>query len=98
MKKTFKIIATPPGQAPEWVRKEWVGVELPMSESGPGHQHGVLGGQPENIGGYKTNGLTAVNLLNAKSPKAAEWWHKNAPHVLSAELVFKKEVCVEITQ
>jgi len=89
----FIIIATPPGQAPEWVRKEWVGLELPISELTNGFQAGVLGGKPENLGGFSVDGQVAIDLLNKKSPKAAEWWRTNAPHVLSARLVFKQEVC-----
>ncbi|MEK7092738.1 MAG: hypothetical protein AAB907_03885 [Patescibacteria group bacterium] len=98
--KKFKIIATPPGQAPEWVRKEWVGLELPISISVPGGielftsiPSGIFGGPSENDGGYIADGLTAVDLLATKSPAAATWWRQNAPHVLHGQLVFKKEVC-----
>ncbi len=29
--KSIRIIATPPGQAPLWVREKWVGLELPLA-------------------------------------------------------------------
>ena len=92
--KKIRIIATPPGQAPEWVRKEWVGLELPtISQPPAGIQMGVHGGSAENTGGYVVDGQTAVTLLGKKSPTAAQWWKSHAPHVLSMQLVFKKEVC-----
>ncbi len=94
----FRIIATPPGQAPEWVRRAWIGLELPMMSSsmsiGHGFQTGVLGGPADNIGGYHTDGKTAIDLLAVKNPKAARWWYNHAPQVLSMQLVFTKEVCV----
>jgi hypothetical protein len=45
----IKIIAVPPGEAPLWVREQWVGLNLPIS-GGPGPQtltgYGVLSGPP----------------------------------------------------
>lgn len=90
----FKIIAMPPGQAPEWVRKEWIGLELPMIPmESVLFQVGVFGGTPEKLDGYPADAQVAIDLLSKKSPKAAEWWRDNAPHVLADSLVFKKEVC-----
>ena len=31
----MRIMAVPPGQAPKWVREEWVGLELPIAENTP---------------------------------------------------------------
>jgi hypothetical protein len=52
--KTIRIIATPPGQAPLWVREKWVGPELPLA---PRLQRqvnvlssGVLDGSPTFLG------------------------------------------------
>jgi hypothetical protein len=28
----IRIIAIPPGEAPQWVREQWVGLELPLSQ------------------------------------------------------------------
>jgi hypothetical protein len=45
----IRIIAVPSGEAPLWVREQWVGLELPIS-GGPGPQtltgYGVLSGPP----------------------------------------------------
>ena len=47
------IVGTPPGEAPLWVREEWVGLALPVKEIPPEEEGeyvavGVLGGPPEN--------------------------------------------------
>jgi len=90
----IRIIATPPGQSPEWVREAWVGLELPLIEDNqPGVQTGVLLGKPENIGGYRVDGKEAIEALEKHYPSAAEWWKKNVPNVIGNQLVFKKEVC-----
>ncbi|MCK9588143.1 MAG: hypothetical protein M0Q93_02130 [Terrimicrobiaceae bacterium] len=89
----FKIIAAPPGQAPEWVRNEWIGLELPLDEPANGVQMGVLGGQAENVGGCAVRGDIAIDLLEGKSPDAAQWWKVNAPHVMCGRLVFARDVC-----
>jgi hypothetical protein len=45
----IRIIDVPPGEAPEWVRQAWVGLELPLvrGEDGPRYMnsHGVLSGR-----------------------------------------------------
>lgn len=95
MSKKFRIIATPPGQAPEWVRQAWIGLELTIS-SAPGIQTGITGGKAENLGGFSAYGQDAIDLLREKNPQAAAWWKNNASFVLSNYLVFKREVCEEI--
>ncbi|MFA6594046.1 MAG: hypothetical protein WCT16_02190 [Candidatus Buchananbacteria bacterium] len=93
----IRITATPPGQAPEWVRQAWIGLELPAAglSAATGHQVGVLGGQPENLGGYEVAGGKAIKLLKNKNPEAARWWEDNLPGIIHVRLVFKKEVCEE---
>lgn len=53
--KTIRIIATPPGQAPLWVREMWVGLELPLAKRYPQQRvrslsSGVLDGPPTFLG------------------------------------------------
>jgi hypothetical protein len=31
----IRIIAIPPGEAPQWVREQWVGLELPLAQRSP---------------------------------------------------------------
>lgn len=92
----IRIIETPPGQAPEWVRNEWVGLEMPVAEGIPEEgwvQLGARLGKPENLGGYPVNTADALNKLTKKSPPAASWWLRHISPELNPWLVFKREVC-----
>lgn len=98
MKKRIKIIACPPGQAPEEVRQAWIGLEMPLSLNQPPRGavfRGVLNGAPErcNVGGFAVDGRIAIEMLQQKNPTAAEWWKKNAPQVFKTPLVFSKSAC-----
>lgn len=89
---SIKIVAVPPGQAPEQVRREWVGLVIPLPEqSSGGLQAGVLGGRPQNVGGYQVSTREALRLLNEKAPEAAQWFLDRVS--LNSQLVFAKDVC-----
>ena len=96
-----KILSTPCGEAPEWVRQAWIGLELPLSGFQPapvaGAFEGVISRQPvmEGYEGYAVDGRIAVDLLRVKDLAAALWWEKHAPYVLenNVRLIFEKEVC-----
>ncbi len=91
---SIKIIATPPGQAPEWVREEWIGVEIPIpKQPSRGIQMGVRGGKAENAGGHQVDTREAMEALRKKSPEAADWWEQNVPLASIPSLVFSKDVC-----
>ncbi|MBT6690706.1 hypothetical protein HOB10_00015 [Candidatus Parcubacteria bacterium] len=93
----IKIISMPAGQAPEWVRQEWVGLELPIMEATapPGEQIGALGGTPssQNLNGYSVDTERAMAILSDKSPDAAQWWRDNVPLRMMTALVFGKQFC-----
>jgi hypothetical protein len=96
----IRIIAAPPGEAPEEIRQEWIGVELPLAPGEPlpkiESTVGVLTGQSTGVAsGYLVEGNKAVALLAAHSPTAAEWWREAAPHILvpGYKLSFPAEVC-----
>jgi hypothetical protein len=96
----LRIIGTPPGEAPEEIRRAWVGVELPLrrSETVPGTHltEGVLSrGDLVSAAGYAVDGRAAVKALASHAPEAAAWWRKYAPHVLSRgyRFLFPCEVC-----
>jgi hypothetical protein len=91
----IEIIKTPDGQAPEWVRKEWVGIVLPVAEDVPSglKQTGVLGGQPCIAKGYPVSTEEAIKLLNNKSPKAAGWWQENISPIFMPYLLFGEQSC-----
>jgi hypothetical protein len=95
---SVQIIGIPPGEAPEDVRRCWVGLALPLAIEGPRSRlgYGVLTG-PRGLGdmirhfvagkfvrqdGYIVDASVAVDILEAHAPHAAQWWRKNAPHAI----------------
>src|SRR5262249_16921735 len=96
----LRILRTPPGEAPEDIRRAWVGAELPLrrgeTEPAPHESVNVLSQQsPEWTNGYVVDGRAAVAALASLSPDAAAWWRANAPHVVARgyRLFFPAEVC-----
>jgi hypothetical protein len=96
----IRIIAPPPGEAPEHIRAAWVGLELPLMGGATGPRTlsaaGVLSGKGTVcVLGYVVSGKAAVELLAAHAPDAAAWWRTNAPHVLhdGYPLIFPADVC-----
>jgi hypothetical protein len=99
----IRITATPPGEAPEAVRRAWVGLELPFvgGRVGPQSQAvvGVLSNRPAGSReGYAVDGGKAIALLAARDSEAAAWWRSHAPHVLvnGYQFVFPPESCQQI--
>jgi hypothetical protein len=96
----LRIIATPPGEAPERIRRAWVGVELPLrrGETEPSDHVsvGVLSHlAPARTMGYAVDGRATVKALASHSPEAATWWREHAPHVLQRgyRFFFPCEAC-----
>jgi hypothetical protein len=101
----IRIVAVPPGEAPQGIRQAWVGVELPLVAGQKQPQasavHGVMsGGLAGSALAYVVDGRTAVERLASHDPNAADWWRENAPHVLAAgyQLLFPADVCQPIDQ
>jgi hypothetical protein len=94
-----RVVRTPPGEAPETIRRAWVGVKLPLRrwETEPClHQtEGVLSQRMRGTGvGYAVSARAAVNALASHSPEAAEWWRTNSPHFRErGQLWFPVDVC-----
>lgn len=94
-----KIINVPSGQAPEWVRKEWVGLILPVLKNASKVERviGVLGGKVKDaekyIDGYSVETVAAIDILYEKNFEAALWWLQNVPIHSIPRLIFKKEDC-----
>lgn len=94
----IRIIATPPGEAPEEVRAAWGGLALPMATPGPLTipTFGVLSGPkpwPASLlarllgrvnqeHGYAVDAHRAVEILAARAPEAARWWRQNAAGIV----------------
>jgi hypothetical protein len=90
-----RIIRAPIGEAPEWVREAWVGLELPLVHLGEVtvETGGVLTGprswlgywwarltrRLEVVSGYVVRSDRAIILLSGSRPDAAAWWQTHAP-------------------
>ena len=96
-----RIVGVPSGDAPLEIRKQWLGLELPLM---PGRSdtyqvagRGVLSGKPlaESIIGYLVSAHEAVEILASRSPDAAKWWRTFAPSYIAPgkSLVFDEFVC-----
>jgi len=98
----IRITDIPPGDAPDAIRRAWIGLELPLADgqtvSKPIAVVGVLSNGEESTTGYAVSGKTAVELLTAHAPEAADWWRENADHVMTDgyQLVFPEYVCQRI--
>jgi hypothetical protein len=107
--KRIKIIKTPPGDAPEAVRKEWVGVIIPLadSDSRPRYTMGIAGGEPQNQDGYEVLVTDAVEALHNKylrllkddepayesAYNAYQFWLYSPLNQPGMRLQFKKDCC-----
>jgi hypothetical protein len=86
----IKIVQVPPGFAPEDIRKEWVGVEIPLADNPIIGDKVVAKIGNQNKDGYQVRGVDAVQaLLDAGKNEAADFWKFYA----TGNFVFKKEVC-----
>lgn len=99
----IRIVAIPPGDAPEHVRQAWVGLELPLRNGAtapaPEIVVGALSGKVADFEpGYVVDGILAIHRLAAHSPEAAAWWRENAPLVLKPgyDLFFPSEACERV--
>lgn len=89
---SIRIVATPPGKAPEEVREAWVGLVLPLPHQLTKEESSELFGDTEMSGnGYQVSTSEAFLLLYQKSPDAALWFLRHTR--LTGRLVFPREVC-----
>lgn len=90
-----EITACPEGDAPKWVREQWVGMTLELAAKGI-HEIEAVGVLSKTqsfwsrlffgansssycMKAYKIDGAQAVSRLRHVSSEAAEWWHNNVP-------------------
>ena len=99
-----RIIAIPPGEAPDWVRERWVGLVLPLRLAQPMRAGawgvltgprtvlqqlmGALGGRAARHRGWVVDSRRAIELLEIDHPDAADWWRSHAPHMLRPGRLF----------
>jgi len=104
MASQIRIVSVPPGEAPEDIRRAWIGLTLPIRGRGPimGIGSGVLTG-PKGIlellwrlltfrmrvqAGYAVDVATAIDILAKTRPDAAAWWRHAAPHLFRRGRLF----------
>ena len=75
---SIKIVKMPRGEAPEYVRREWVGVEMKclFTSSGDTIEAGVLTGELQPPAGmtYVVSQEEALNALKQGHWEASKWW------------------------
>lgn len=99
----IRIVTLPPGEAPESIRRAWVGMELPLAVGEGAARQLQTVGAVSNRGaevstGYLVDGPKALAALEFGAPEAAAWWRQNAPHVAAAgyRFCFPEEVCEKV--
>lgn len=75
---TIKVIKTPHGEAPDWVRAVFVGLVLPCySVAGSCTVFSALSGKEERFVAYTVPQADALKILEAANPDAAAWWREH---------------------
>lgn len=93
----LRILRTPAGDAPEHVRRAWVGLELPLIEDREFVVQSVLETAPirsrlqlflwrltgriKRQRGYSVYVNDALAALERERPLEAAWWRQNLPHL-----------------
>ncbi|HCM36963.1 MAG TPA: hypothetical protein DIS53_03500 [Candidatus Wildermuthbacteria bacterium] len=92
----IQIIEVPAGEAPGWVREEWVGCILPAELVGATWAKGVRTGAPHVFPfgtWYWVAWERAVRALESQGKgEAADWW-RSTPHPPDEYLLFRIEEC-----
>ena len=74
----IRIISIPDGEAPESVRREWVGLELPHLGQASGMIHGILSKRSHGVQSYwGVPQDEAIRILEQRSPDAARWFREH---------------------
>lgn len=96
-KYVLLITDTPDGEAPEWVRDQWVGLEIPLTVGSvsnawelEGGAEGVLSGElsASDFDSPIVMALDAFNVLKEKSQDAWAWWSENCPDLFDPDAGF----------
>jgi hypothetical protein len=89
--KSIKIIETPPGFASEEIRKQWVGVTIPLLPDVETEAARRMFKPSESSGGHIVDGHEAVEaLVSAGRHDAASFWARPHP---PRYLQFAQNVC-----
>jgi len=81
-RRRIRIIAIPPGEAPPWVREQWVGLELPLAQRSPSARsrrvYGVLTGPRTLLGHW-------LGILRGKSGRETGYAVRSAQAIAVLE-------------
>ncbi|MFT3881267.1 MAG: hypothetical protein QM703_16580 [Gemmatales bacterium] len=91
----MRIIARPPGDAPEWVRDGWIGLVLPMAVD-PLPEAASAKAKSKEVIRFAVYAHEAMAILAAALPQAAEWWKQKYPAAFTSKTLifdFAREVC-----
>jgi len=98
---SFKITSRPAGDAPEWVRDQWVGLTFPFEGDERWNAHtSATGDAPHEVDSdFSVTAGTALQILREsgeEGAKAADWWETEsmlARLTSSAGLTFQPHEC-----
>ncbi len=91
--KVVRIIGMPDGEAPEWVRAKWIGLQFPLLGEAK-TSFGVLTGKQTHGEYWTVNADDALLTLNLHSPEVRQWWWDNYfPPAGSRDFLFNKNSC-----
>ncbi len=97
MPKCFiRITSIPEGEAPEEIRRAWVGLVLPVWTTTDGRdgiiQTGVVSGKAvPPLKGYVVDADEAIRILGKSNRKAKVWWETKA--LKSGSFTFSEKWC-----
>lgn len=87
----IKIKSVPMSQAPEWVRRAWIGLVMPVRHTYKGSSIPILSVKKEELEDwYQVNSSEALDVLKEKNMPAYDWWVKNWP---SPTFMFNSGCC-----
>lgn len=91
----IKIIKTPYGEEPKWVKKAWIGLEIPvidgLYEQSLGQE--VLSKEWNESDKYVVPLEEALRILKNKNPDAEKWWRDNVSLTGVDFIAFEQDVC-----
>lgn len=101
-----RVIAAPAGEAPEYIREQWVGCEMEVlyidvtATPVLGVLSGEIAPKDANKGGYVIKGSEAMRSLAVYAKlEALRWWEEHAPRGMGffeKDLVFGRQFCEEV--
>ena len=104
----IQVINLPPGEAPEAIRRAWIGILLSLPEGDEGPIIPAPAGKfaalkslfrfapPPRV--FRVDAAHALDCLSHHDPEAAAWWEQNQPDLLfpGTHLHFPEQTCHRI--